>query len=127
MDIGEIVSDIFGEGIDRLVASIDITNPPDEPVEFRIKEGVFEFLFVRDWGDSDYKFRLKEWDLQLRSLLSCDGDERTTVSYNGKIVYIVNSYDGSKPKILTYERGEWEEKLKKLHEEVFAPQLSFDI
>ena len=62
------------------------------------------------WEDHAFEFHGPYF--RIRHTHSCDGIEKYSVFYRGKMVYFNDSYDYSEPKILEYIPGEWEEALR---------------
>lgn len=114
-NIRDLVLDIFSEGADRFHRSC-----------FDISEGTFKFFGGGDW--SDYKSIFEGSRIKLEHYISCDGIEQISVYSHGVLVYKDDSYDiGECLKIITYEGGIWENRLKELYDRLSEEQLSLEL
>ncbi|MDP3991920.1 MAG: hypothetical protein U1B79_01725 [Candidatus Pacearchaeota archaeon] len=122
-NIRDLVFGIFGEGIEKIVDS----EPDDfEKTELSIPEGIFcmsnGIFLYGNWQDSHYEFEGQGF--KLTDSFTCDGIEQLSVHSHGMLVYKDDSYDGSKPRILTYIPGAWENRLRELSDRISEEQLS---
>ena len=119
--INDLVLGIISELVDRSVKISGV------PLNLRINEGFFE-VFPDSESDNffaDQYYKFEGGNFQLENVHSCDSLEVSSVYYCGRMVYRDDTYEGEPLKVRTYERGEWEEKLKELHNKISEEQLSF--